>query len=58
MQFTKEGAITLRVRQESQSRNTICVRFEVEDTGVGVRKEAIPQLFKPFQCASLCVCCG
>lgn len=51
-QFTKDGSITLRVRQEGQTRNALRVRFEVEDTGVGVKQEAIPQLFKPFQCAS------
>ncbi|ORY59038.1 hypothetical protein BCR35DRAFT_201665 [Leucosporidium creatinivorum] len=49
LKFTKDGTITLRVRQEGETRNEIHVRFEVEDTGVGIKQEAIPQLFKPFQ---------
>lgn len=47
-QFTKEGKIILRLRQEAETRRDIRVRFEVEDTGVGIKEDAIPHLFKPF----------
>lgn len=49
IKFTKKGSITFRIHQEGQSRTHVKVRIEVEDTGVGIKAEAIPQLFQPFQ---------
>ncbi|KAL8283876.1 hypothetical protein RQP46_005308 [Phenoliferia psychrophenolica] len=48
IKFTSKGTITLRVRQEEATKKGIRVRFEVEDTGVGIKEEAIPLLFQPF----------
>lgn len=57
-QFTKSGSITLRVKKLAEDGRSVRVCWTVQDTGVGIRKEAISQLFKPFQCVSLssCVC--
>ena len=49
IKFTKTGSITFRIHQEGQTRSHVNVRIEVEDTGVGIKAEAIPQLFQPFQ---------
>ena len=43
IKFTPQGVITLRVRQVGAE-----VRFEVEDTGVGIATEEIPHLFEAF----------
>ncbi|KAK4048495.1 hypothetical protein OIO90_005826 [Microbotryomycetes sp. JL221] len=49
IKFTKDGQVTFRMKQESESRNVVTIRFEVQDTGVGIKDDAIPLLFKPFQ---------
>ena len=53
IKFTKVGSITLRAKRVAEDGESITVRWEVEDTGVGIRKEAIASLFKPFQCVLL-----
>lgn len=55
-QFTKSGSITLRVKKLAEDGRSIRVCWTVQDTGVGIRKEAISQLFKPFQCVTLSLC--
>ena len=47
VKFTKRGRITVRLRQEERGEH-ICLRFEVEDTGIGISEEAISCLFLPF----------
>ncbi|MBU4297422.1 MAG: ATP-binding protein [Desulfobulbaceae bacterium] len=49
MKFTKQGGVTLRAmgtQQEAAGR--ACVRFEVEDTGPGIRMEDRERIFAPF----------
>jgi signal transduction histidine kinase/DNA-binding response OmpR family regulator len=45
VKFTERGRITLRVTAENDSR----WRFEVEDTGVGIKREEIDTIFDPFR---------
>ncbi|SCV73981.1 BQ2448_6411 [Microbotryum intermedium] len=48
IKFTKKGGITMHLEQEHETESHVQIRFEVHDTGVGIKKDAIPLLFKPF----------
>ncbi|MDY6783356.1 MAG: ATP-binding protein [Cyanobacteriota bacterium] len=50
IKFTREGGIVLRVRNDSPDENTVTanLRFEVEDTGLGIAPEEIQKLFTAF----------
>jgi len=43
VKFTDEGGVTVRVRPTTKG-----LRFEVEDTGLGIAAEHLPELFKTF----------
>ena len=49
VKFTKQGFITLRVRQEEETSTSIRIRFVVEDSGIGIAKNVLPILFQAFQ---------
>ena len=49
IKFTERGHITLRVREEAQTDETVTLRFEVEDSGIGIAPEALPKLFGTFE---------
>lgn len=48
MRFTQHGAVTLHARRESGETPHPRVRFEVQDTGIGVDTEHLDRLFEPF----------
>jgi CheY-like chemotaxis protein len=49
VKFTAAGSVTLRTRVIEQTPEAVFVRFEVEDTGMGIPAEAIDRLFKDFE---------
>ena len=49
LKFTKTGQITLRVKEESQTATTATLRFEVEDSGIGIAPDVLPKLFNAFE---------
>jgi CheY-like chemotaxis protein len=53
VKFTERGGITLRVRQidagDGNGDGDALIRFEVQDTGIGIAKEALPRLFTAFE---------
>ena len=49
VKFTEHGRITLRIRVEEESDKDARVRFEVEDTGMGIETEVLSRLFTPFE---------
>ncbi len=53
LKFTRRGSITLRARRMEAEESRCLVRFEVEDTGIGIAPEVVPQLFQPFQQADV-----
>jgi PAS domain S-box-containing protein len=49
VKFTDHGLVTLRSRLMEDFGDSVLVRFEVEDTGVGIDAEAMPRLFSTFE---------
>ncbi|HEY6558843.1 MAG TPA: PAS domain S-box protein [Polyangiaceae bacterium] len=48
IKFTARGSVTLRVRESARSNATVELRFEVEDTGIGIPPGVQGRLFSPF----------
>ena len=49
VKFTAHGAITIRTRVVESASSSLLVRFEVEDTGIGVDPEVRRRLFTAFE---------
>ena len=49
VKFTETGQITLRARNIGESETDCLVRFEVQDTGIGMGDAELAKLFQPFQ---------
>jgi len=49
IKFTESGSITLRVRLEADLGDSVTLRFEVEDTGIGIAAEQQSRLFSDFE---------
>jgi PAS domain S-box-containing protein len=49
VKFTERGAIRICARLVRQHGEQVLVRFEVQDTGAGVRPEQLPRLFSAFE---------
>jgi two-component system sensor histidine kinase/response regulator len=49
VKFTAKGSIALRARLMEDSGAILLVRFEVEDTGIGVEPDVVPRLFLTFE---------
>ncbi len=48
LKFTEEGEVVLRACLASRSAESIVIRFEVSDTGIGMSPEVRARLFVPF----------
>jgi CheY-like chemotaxis protein len=49
VKFTPAGRVVLRVAVESETADQALVRFEVEDTGIGIDAQTLPRLFSAFE---------
>jgi signal transduction histidine kinase/CheY-like chemotaxis protein len=48
LKYTREGHFSLRVDGEPRGDGMFALRFEVSDTGIGIRKDDIGKLFRDF----------
>lgn len=50
LKFTQEsGKIRMTVEEKQNKGDQVCLRFEVRDTGVGMKKEFLARIFDPFE---------
>lgn len=49
IKFTQRGSVTLRTRLLGEDEQSATLRFEVEDTGIGIDPEVAGRLFQPFE---------
>jgi len=49
VKFTERGSITLRSRLLEERGNQCLLRFEVEDTGIGMSPDQMARIFVPFE---------
>jgi signal transduction histidine kinase/ActR/RegA family two-component response regulator len=49
IKYTEHGTVTLRATPLEDAGDSLLIRFEVEDTGVGIAPEALSRLFASFE---------
>jgi len=49
IKFSEAGTVTLRTIVQEENAESILVRFEVQDTGIGISPETLPRLFSAFE---------
>ncbi|MCI8669308.1 MAG: response regulator [Lachnospiraceae bacterium] len=49
VKYTRQGGVSFNVSGEKTSEDTIVLKYEVRDTGIGIREEDINKLFHDFE---------
>ena len=49
VKFTAEGSVTLRARLHEDGLDSVLLRFEVVDTGIGIARDSLARLFSSFE---------
>jgi PAS domain S-box-containing protein len=49
IKFSEKGAVILRAHKMKENAESVLVRFEVQDTGIGIPPEVLPRLFNVFE---------
>lgn len=53
VKFTDQGVITIRVVVEEEGASVVRLRFEVEDSGIGIAEDVLGRLFSAFEQADV-----
>ena len=53
IKFTTSGSVVIRAKLIEETETNVLVRFEVEDTGIGIPPETQPHLFQAFEQADV-----
>jgi PAS domain S-box-containing protein len=48
IKFTETGSVVIQVRTQAILESKVLVKFSIQDTGIGLSKESVQKLFKPF----------
>ena len=48
MKFTKEGEVKLKVKRIDNPNADVMLEFDITDTGIGIKKERLDDIFMPF----------
>lgn len=48
IKFTKQGDVSIKAQQLVSDDNTVCIRTEINDTGIGIPEQVIDKLFASF----------
>jgi PAS domain S-box-containing protein len=49
VKFTDQGHVALRTRVDAEDGQSVTLRFEVQDTGIGIEPASLPRLFHAFE---------
>jgi len=49
VKFTEKGSVTLKVSVSSQVDNTVWLKYDVIDTGIGIKEDKVASIFNPFE---------
>jgi two-component system sensor histidine kinase/response regulator len=49
VKFTEQGAVTCASFKQEETADSVTVRFEVQDTGIGITPETLSRLFSAFE---------
>jgi PAS domain S-box-containing protein len=49
VKFTRQGIVNLRCRLLAEDAASALIRFEVEDSGIGIAPDVVPRLFSAFE---------
>ena len=49
VKFTEQGTVTLRALKQEETADSVTVRFEVTDTGIGITPDVMSRLFSTFE---------
>ena len=49
VKFSEQGIITVRILKLKEENGRLLLRFEVQDTGIGIGKDNLGNLFQPFE---------
>ena len=56
VKFTEQGRVDVEVRMLAENEESMTLRFDVRDTGIGIAEEALGRLFQPFTQADTSIC--
>ena len=49
VKYTEKGSVTLRIRNTEIKDDNVCLRFDVIDTGIGIKSQDMDKLFMTFE---------